>query len=144
MTLSLPPEIAVALKNLLILDEGYQKFPKITADGKIKLGIGYDLTDRGISEAWINQQYEEDVYYFHSRLIEDFDWFKGLSDVRKLVLIDMCFMGYRKFLTFKRMLASLAAEDYRSAAREILDSRFAALFPARANRLAKIMSVNAL
>jgi GH24 family phage-related lysozyme (muramidase) len=137
--MSLTQSVNAKLKQLIINHEGYEQFPYLDKEGKVMIGIGYNLTDRGMSEAWINTQYEQDIEYFNHRLTEDFSWFDELSDNRKIVLLDMCFMGYRKFLTFKRMLMSIAMQDYRQASLEILDSRWAILTPIRANTLAKIM-----
>jgi len=140
MTLS--PEIRAALKQLLVLHEGYRKFPYPDTEGNITIGIGYNLTDRGLPDAWINQQYEEDVNYFCSRLNEDYPWFKHLTPARQMVLINMCFMGYKKIAGFKQMIKALEKGDYKTAAVEMLDSQWAREVKGRATMLADMMRDN--
>lgn len=142
MTLS--PEFQAALKQLLVLHEDKRNFPYVDTEGKITIGIGYNLTDRGLPDSWINQQYNEDVAYFYNRLTEDYRWFTALSDARKMVLIDMCFMGYKTFQGFKRMLSACERGDFATAAKEMLDSKWAKQVKGRAGMLADMMENNRL
>lgn len=113
------------LKQLIVSHEGYKNHVYTDSVGKLTVGIGYNLTDRGMPDSWINQQYDEDVAYFDQKLRKDFDWYDALCDARKMVLIDMCFMGYQSFLGFERMLQALRYGDYEKAALEILNSQWA-------------------
>jgi len=131
-------EILVKLRRSLLRHEGYDKYPYIDSVGKITIGIGYNLSDRGMSDEWIANQYLEDVNYFYNKLSE-FPWFLKLNHDRQIVLIDMCFMGIRKFLSFKKMIVALEKEDYVEAAREIVDSKWASQVGIRANVLADAM-----
>lgn len=134
------PEAKSKLRQLLVKHEGKENFPYIDTVGKITIGIGYNLSDRGMPDSWINQQYEDDVTYFYNQLNNDFPWFKHLTEARQAVLMDMCFMGYKRFLSFKKMLACLAAGDYQRAALEMLDSKWAQQVHGRAHELADIMA----
>jgi lysozyme len=59
-----------------------------------------------------------------------------LDDVRAEVIINMCYqMGVDGVLKFKRMITALMIHDYKGAAREGLDSKWAEQTPARAARL---------
>lgn len=113
------------LKTIILKHEQKRNFPYLDTKGNITIGIGYNLSSRGLKDEWINNQYDEDVNYFYRKLDSDFPWFKNLSEARKIVLIDMCFMGYKKFLTFKKMLSALERGDYLKAAEEILNSDWA-------------------
>lgn len=135
------PEAKLKLKQLLIKHEGKEKFPYVDTVGKITIGIGYNLSDRGMPDNWINTQYEDDVNYFYSQLNHDFPWFKDLNEARQAVLIDMCFMGYKKFLSFKKMLYWLNEGDYMEVANEMMNSRWAEQLPSRAKELSDIMVV---
>lgn len=115
------PGIAVKLKRSLTLHEGWKSFPYVDTVGKITIGCGYNLTDRGLPEEWINSQYNQDVEFFYSKLFE-FSWFNKLNDDRKIVLIDMSFMGWKRFLSFKKMIAYLEKLDYEGAAEEMKNS----------------------
>lgn len=134
------PEMSAKLKRSLILHEGYEKFPYPDTLGNITIGIGYNLTARGISDDWINSQYNDDVSFFYQQLNSDYIWFANLDLDRQIVLIDMCFMGYKKFQEFTEMIAALARGDYVEAAREMLNSIWATQVKGRAVTLAQAMS----
>lgn len=127
------------LKQLIISHEGFKNFPYIDSVGKITAGIGYNLTDRGLPDSWINEQYEADVSYFDKALSLDFPWYADLCDARRMVLIDMCFMGYKTFRTFHKMLFALELSNYDKAADEILRSEWATQVHGRAVENAEIM-----
>lgn len=133
------PDMRAKLRNLLVAHEGLRKFPYSDTLGKITIGIGYNLTDRGMTDAWINEQYEKDVLYFYNQLMEDFYWYKNLDEARQMVLIDMCFMGYQHFLQFQKMFEAMAKCDYKTAALEMLNSEWADQTKSRATDLATIM-----
>ena len=135
----IPESMAAKLKHLIVGHESYERFPYVDSVGKITIGIGYNLSDRGLPDSWIMNQYEEDVNYFYGQLMNDFVWFSGLSDNRKCVLVDMCFMGYKKFLSFKKMLGALAEGDYRTAGFEMMSSKWARQVHNRALHLSQIM-----
>jgi len=71
---------------------------------------------------------------------ENFDWFHSLDDARAMVVVALAFqMGWPRLIKFGKMLAAFADEDYRTAADELLDSRFTNQVPARAERLSEII-----
>ena len=127
------------LKNLIVSHEGKENHPYTDTKGNVTIGIGYNLTARGLPDSWINEQFDQDVTYFHDQLLHDFDWYSGLDDARKMVLIDMCFMGYKTFKEFERMLQALRYGDYEKAASEILKSKWAEQVGHRAEENADIM-----
>jgi lysozyme len=127
------------LKLLLIQHEGYRNYVYSDSVGKLTIGIGYNLSDRGVSDGWINQQYDEDVDYFYTTLSETYEWFNDLNEIRQMALIDMCFMGLKKFKSFNKMLVALSHHDYDQAAHEMLDSVWARQVGKRANDLAELM-----
>lgn len=127
------------LKQLIVSHEGYRTHLYTDSVGKQTVGIGYNITDRGMSDTWINQQYDEDVEYFDQQLRHDFPWYDGLIDVRKMVLIDMCFMGYKTFCTFHKLIFALELRNNDKAADEILNSLYAEQAPNRALENANIM-----
>lgn len=126
------------LKRSLIKHEGYEKFIYTDTKGKLTGGIGYNFTDRGLSDDWINKQFQEDADYFYNQLMQ-YQWFQRLNSDRKIVLIDMAFMGLKKFLEFKKMIAALQNDDYASAAKEMLNSKWASDVGQRAKDLANGM-----
>jgi lysozyme len=132
------PEMLSKLKRSLVKHEGLENFPYVDTAGKITIGIGYNLTDRGLSDEWINDQYMQDVCYFYQQL-SGFEWFPQLTIDRQIVLIDMCFMGWKKFLTFKKMINAISIGDFKKAAIEMLDSAWANQVKGRAVSLSHAM-----
>lgn len=126
------------LKQSLTLHEGRKNFPYVDTVGKITVGIGFNLTDRGLSDEWIDKQFIDDVNYFHDQLNE-FSWFRDLNEDRKVVLIDMAFMGIKTFLKFTRLIQALKDKDYKKASKEMLNSKWATQVKGRAFDLAEGM-----
>lgn len=132
------PEMLAKLRRSLIQHEGLEKFPYVDTVGKVTIGIGYNLTDRGISDEWINNQYNQDVDYFYQQL-STFPWYSQLTSDRQIVLIDMCFMGWKKFLEFNKMIDAISQGDFKKAAFEMLNSEWAQQVNGRAASLAQGM-----
>ena len=123
------------LKRSLITHESYRKFPYIDTVGKITIGIGFNLSDRGIDDQWIMDKFNEDINYFYGQLMV-YDWFQCLNDDRKIALVDMSFMGIKRLLEFQGMISCLERKDYEHAAQEILDSEWAVQVKGRAESIA--------
>ena len=67
-----------------------------------------------------------------------------LDPVRRAVLIDMLFnLGLPRLLTFKRMLTALSESNFKRAAAEMLDSKWADQVAGRATELAEMMRTGA-
>ena len=128
-----------SIEEQLILHEGLKLKPYRCTAGKLTIGVGRNLDDKGISK--------EEALFLLANDIEDaikdlsnFDWFEDLDPVRKKVVIDMRYnLGPTRFRQFKRMIAALAAGDYKAAADQMLDSRWARQVKTRADRLAEMM-----
>ncbi len=126
------------LKRSLTLHEGRSKYPYVDTVGKVTIGIGYNLTDRGIDDQWIDNQFMKDVNYFYDQLSQ-YDWFNELNEDRKVVLVDMSFMGIKRLLTFQRFIHALENKDYKLASYEMMDSVWAKQVKGRAEQLSKAM-----
>lgn len=131
-------EMLEKLKKSLVAHEDYRKFPYVDSVGKITIGIGYNLSDRGIDDGWINTQYQKDVLYFYNQLME-FKWYQTLNADRQIILIDMAFMGWKKFLGFKKMINAISKGDFKGAAFEMLNSKWAEQVKGRSASLAQGM-----
>jgi lysozyme len=132
------PEMMQKLRKSLVSHEEYRKYPYVDTVGKITIGIGYNLSDRGIDDEWINTQYLKDITYFYNQL-SSFPWFQSIGTDRQIVLIDMCFMGWKKFLEFEKMIEALSKLDYKQAAFEMIQSKWAEQVKGRAASLAQGM-----
>ena len=125
------------------------------------IGIGRNLEDRGITKEeldWmdipnIDVVYEmgiteadavylatNDVQIVEEELVRAHPCVDRLDSVRQLILIDMAFnMGVPRLCKFKKMWAAVECGDYPTAAKEMLDSRWAKQVKGRATKLANAM-----
>lgn len=126
------------VKKSLVLHEGWRDKPYVDSAGKITIGCGYNLSDRGIDGDWIDRQFKEDVEFFYKNLYE-FPWFHLLNEDRQIVLVDMAFMGWKRFLGFEKMIDALERNDYELAAHEIMMSKWAEEVKDRAVQLSNGM-----
>lgn len=138
-TLMIPQEYVQKLKLSLVKHEGYLNYPS-PDNGSIKIGIGYNLTERGISDNWIQNQFTEDYLSHNESLFNHTKFYKNLNNTRKIVLIELAFMGYKIFIIeFKEMFNDLDDKDYDGAAQKILESSWATNQMDRAIRLSESM-----
>lgn len=100
--------------------------------------IGHGIT--WISEEESSAIVASRLYDLRSRLIDAHPWLSARPEPLTEVLVEMCFqLGWSGCHAFKRMWAALEAEDYKEAAAEGLDSRWAEQTPNRANDLMDIV-----
>lgn len=103
--------------------------------GKLTIGRGRNLEDRGITKDESDMLLATDVLEAHSTLYKELAFYKGLSEIRKAVLMDMYHnLGRSGLLGFKRMLNCLRNGDYTEAAEEMKRSRWWGQVGARAKR----------
>lgn len=137
------------LRRSLVLHEDLVNHPYKDTLGNVTAGVGYNITARGLPEKWINSkitipddliyaQLQDDITYFYDQL-SSFDWYQQLTPDRQIVLIDMAFMGWKKFLTFDKMINAISIGDYNQAAFEMLNSEWAEQVKQRATDLAQGM-----
>lgn len=132
------------LKAQLRLHEGFvsHAYKDNTPEGYLTIGIGRLVDERlggGISEDEANYLLENDIQKAAS-VAETYPWFATLNDARQNVIIDMLVnLGPRRFQSFKKMIAAIEAQDWKEAAAQALDSRWAVQVGNRALRLAEMM-----
>lgn len=124
--------------------EGVRAFPYVDSVGKVTIGIGRNLDDKGLSKKEIELLYKND----HEEAEQDalkFDWFEGLDEVRQMIVVDMIFnMGFKRFSGFVMTIKAIEAGDYQRAAREMQDSRWFRQVPRRAIPLVNAMATGKL
>lgn len=124
---------------LLIRHEGESLVPYTDSVGKITIGVGRNLSDRGISQKTSRQMLEEDLDETIMTLAR-YAWFGMLNQVRQRALIDMHFnLGASRFKSFTQMIAALDREDYPGAAKAMLHSKWASQVGTRAVTLARMI-----
>ena len=127
------------LVEQLLLHEGLRLKPYTDSVGKLTIGVGRNLTDKGISKAEAMTLLDHDIDECVTDLAT-FPWFAGLDPVRQRVLVDLRFnLGPKGFRSFARTLASVEQGDYVTAGEQMLQSRWASQVSFRADRLARMM-----
>ena len=128
-----------SIEEQLILHEGLRKKPYRCTAGKLTIGVGRNLDDKGISEL-------EALYLLWNDMkdvmdaLDRYAWYRQLDPVRQKVMIDMAYnLGMAGLLKFRKMIAALELGDYQAAADQMLDSRWARQVKTRADRLAEMM-----
>jgi lysozyme len=120
--------------------EGLSLLPKEDIDGSIWIGYGHNLDDLGIPKDIADQLLELDLTRVYAELDKRMPWWRHQSEVRKVVLVDMCYnLGINRFLGFKKMLAAVKEGNYDTAADEMLNSKWATQVKGRAVELAQLM-----
>lgn len=121
-------------------DEGRRKKPYTDTVGKLSIGVGRNLDDRGLRDDEIDLMLANDVAEAIGDCRRMFRNFDSLNEVRQEVLVNMMFnMGYTKLAGFKKMIAAVLSSDWARAAQQMLDSKWADQVGERADRLAAAM-----
>jgi lysozyme len=124
----------------LTVDEGKRNRMYVDSQGVPSIGIGHNLRDCSISERAIRVIFEDDVAIAESTAKTLFQTFDGLSDNRKAVVVNMAFnLGQERLAEFHHFRAHVAAQDFKAASDEMLDSLWAKQVGKRAERLAQMM-----
>jgi|SRR6185295_18131892 len=127
------------LRAMLIRQEGLRLKPYVDAVGKWTVGVGRNITDRGIREAEAYFMLDNDIAEAAAEAIK-LPAFHLLDPVRQDVLINMIFnMGLPRVQGFKKMLAALEKNDWQEAAAEMRDSKWAMQVGNRAIELAAMI-----
>jgi len=129
-----------AIRNRLVLEEGLKLTPYKCTANKLTIGVGRNIEDRGISHETAMQMLDEDIDIMVNELRQNLSWFDKQNDAIQGVLIDLCFnMGISRLLMFVQTLKLIEQGQYAMAADELLDSKYAAMLPARSKRNAEIL-----
>lgn len=126
-------------RSMLKVHEGLRLMPYHCSRGKLTIGYGRNLADRGISQREAEMMLDNDVEYFYEQLCR-FPAFVKLDENRQAVLVDMAFnLGIEGIKQFKMMWAALSLGNHQGAAIQMLQSKWAGQVGDRAKRLAEIM-----
>jgi lysozyme len=132
------------LKAQLRLHEGFVSYvyEDNTPEKYLTIGIGRLVDQRiggGITEDEALYLLEHDIAKAVG-FVESYSWYAGLNDARQNALIEMAFnLGPNRFRGFKKMIAAIEAKDWKEAAAQALDSRWAVQVKNRALRLAEMI-----
>jgi lysozyme len=128
-----------SLKDWLIRNEGIKQTPYTDTVGKLTIGVGRNLTDRGLTLEEVYYLLDNDIDTARTNL-EHYSWYViqpfGVRDA----LCNMCFnMGLTRLLKFEKMIEALKAKKYQKAAAEALDSVWAKQVGKRAQEVAAVI-----
>lgn len=132
------------LRHQLRIDEGVKKFPYTDPVGKLTIGVGHNLADKGLPDPIIDSLLDWDIndaQSYAQSLLPDFD---SLSEVRKYVVCNMAFNLGSKLSGFRNFLLAVHEQRWDDAAREMLNSMWAEQVGQRAIRLADAMRSDSL
>lgn len=129
----------------LEVDEDKRRKPYRCTAGKLTIGVGRNLDDRGLSDDEIRYLLNNDITGVERDLDRALPWWRSLCDARQTALANIAFnIGVPRLLGFKNALALLQAHRYDAAAAEFLDSLWAKQVGMRAARIAKIIRTGVL
>ena len=129
------------IKAQLVRHEGLRLKPYRCTAGKLTIGIGRNLDDRGISQKEAYAMLERDILDCEQWLNDEIpEIYNNLDEVRQSVLLNMCFnLGISGLLGFKNTLAFVKAGDWERAANGMLASKWAKQVGRRAIELSELM-----
>jgi lysozyme len=114
------------LKTQLVRHEGLRLKPYRCTAGKLTIGVGRNLDDKGISPKEAMLLLDNDIDETETWLLASLPWVKSLDDARQRVLVNMAFnLGVPGLLAFKRTLASVERGEFGLAAAQMLESKWA-------------------
>ena len=129
------------IKEQLVRHEGLRLKPYRCTAGKLTIVIGRNLDDCGISQSEAYVMLINDIMNCEKQLQSKIpDIYNGLDEVRKSVLLNMCFnLGISGLLGFKNTLEFIKVGDWERAANNMLVSRWAKQVGRRAIELSELM-----
>jgi lysozyme len=126
--------------ELIRLHEGERLMPYVDTVGKLSIGVGRNLADKGIRKDEMELMLANDLREAESELLRIFPWAAGLDPVRFYVLEDMVFnMGAPKVQGFVNTMRMVKDGEYEKASVAMLQSKWATQVGNRARRLSKMM-----
>lgn len=129
------------IKEQLVRHEGLRLKPYRCTAGKLTIGIGRNLDDRGISQTEAYVLLDNDIQNCEKQLLDEIpEIYNTLDEVRKSVLLNMCFnLGIGGLLGFNNTLSFIVAGDWERAANGMLASKWAKQVGRRAIELSELM-----
>ena len=124
------------LKDWIKHYEGFNHLAYRDSEGKLTIGWGRNIEDRGITKEEAEFMLENDIQIAYNDL-KGFTWYLLAPDGVKRALVNMCYnMGISRLLNFKKMIQALIKRDYTQASLEALDSQWAKQVGQRAKDIA--------
>ena len=124
----------------LKVSEGFRESVYKDILGIDTIGYGFAIKDLVLSEKISDMILKEKVEALIGRIENTFDWFVEMPPEVQSVIVECCYqLGLYGFSKFKKTIAHLKEKEFKQAADEMLDSKWAKQTPNRANMLAQIV-----
>lgn len=124
----------------LVRDEGMRCKPYEDAVGKVTIGVGRNLDDKGITHAEAAMLLHNDIEECVEHALEVFPAWDTMPEAAQHVVINMIFqLGAAGFRTFKVFIAHIRNCSWLGAAREVMNSKAARQTPARFQRHSDVL-----
>ena len=116
----------IDLKSLLKADEGFSYPAQKDAHGSYTIGYGYNVNfGPRLSDTIYEQILDYEIEFYSRQTWQNLPWTRYLDEVRQAVFISMCSeMGIGGLLSFDKMLAAGAANDWADCAEQLADSDY--------------------
>lgn len=122
------------VKEMLIRHEGTMCTLYQCTEDKWTIGVGRNLSDRGITEEEAMYLLDNDIKRVMNQLDEYWTVWRSFEKRGQMVCLDMCFqMGIQGFMGFRRTRALMEMGMWLEASEELLDSKYAIQTANRAN-----------
>ena len=138
-------QVKAKMKNLIEMlkrHEGVRSTVYVCSAGYETIGVGRNIsaTGLGLSDDEVDYLLQNDIERVIKELSAEYRWFNSLDDVRKDAMIDISFnLGATRLRGFKRALAAMEVADYKTAAKEFLDSKWSRDLKGRSHELAHML-----
>jgi len=115
----------MSIEDYITKHESMVLHPYTDSVGKLTIGVGRNIDDRGISRDEALYLLKNDIEMSINDLLDIFNDFYLLPNDVQLVMIDMMFnMGETRFRGFKKMIQAVRDKDFKEAARQAKDSKW--------------------
>lgn len=129
------------VKALLTLNEDERLYPYVDTVGKVTIGVGHNLTDRGISKAISALLLHEDIQEALGTLEALNVAWRRLDPARQAVLIDLAFnLGYSRLSRFKNFLLAVRVDQWAAAVQHLQNSKWWGQVGVRGPRLVHMLT----
>ena len=130
----------MTLRDQLKRDEGLRLTVYEDTEGHPTIGYGRCLDTKGISHTEAEMLLDHDIQDATAEVTARLPWAASMGEVRFSVLVNMAFnLGLTGLLEFRQALNAMERNEWETAAKAMLDSRWALQVGGRATRLARQM-----
>lgn len=141
MTITTQSHNRAIAEALIRQHEGVSPLPYQDSVGKITIGIGRNLSDRGLSVDEVDMLFANDMRLAAEILDIWCDDWRAFSAPRQAALLSMAFnLGAPRLSTFIKLRAALMARDFTTASAEALNSKWAQQVGYRAQQIADLLA----